>query len=102
MCLCQHIHLKALPSRVSIRAVVFKQDTEVQQHLPENGCSCIPCRETLFLIKLFNKYFRSLENSLNLKGNSVYTQEQRRPLQLVVEDLIGVIIYHVNPKVFLN
>lgn len=44
----------------------------------------------------------SLESSLNLKRNTAYTQEQRRPLQLVVEDLIGVIIYHVNRKVFLN
>lgn len=26
----------------------------------------------------------------------------KKPLQLVLEDLIGVIIYHVNRKVFLN
>lgn len=63
---------------------------------------CTACRETLFLIKLFNKYSRSSESSVSPKADGVYTQEQKRPLQLVVQDLIGVIIYHVNPKVFLN
>lgn len=63
---------------------------------------CIARRETLFLIKLFNKYSRSSESCVSPKADGVYTQEQRRPLQLVVQDLIGVIIYHVNPKVFLN
>lgn len=61
-----------------------------------------PRRETLFLIKVFHKYLRACESSLDLKGNTAGTQEQRRPLQLVVKDLIGVIIYHANRKVFLN
>lgn len=88
----------------SIKGVMFGQDAEArqQQERGEKNCPCIPPRETLFLIKLFNKYFGSLESSLNLRGKTVFTHEQRRPLQLVVEDLIGVIIYHGNRKVFLN
>lgn len=58
-------------------------------------------KEALFLIHLYFMLPVLGEVQRTAKAR-VLCPGAKKPLQLVLEDLIGVIIYHVNRKVFLN